>query len=113
MRYGTPLDYAPLWNVAAAFAVGAVATWLLAEALERRLRSPEPTIGDDVLRERVRARVADLVARPDAVEVHVEDGVVRLAGRVLPSERDTLLSDLVDLPGVARVRSALSALHEH
>jgi osmotically-inducible protein OsmY len=111
MRNASHVNYAPLWNVAAAFAVGAIGVWFLSEALERRQRLRQPTISDDVLRERVRARVADLVVRPDAVEVDVEDGVVRLSGRVLPAERDALLSDLIDLPGVARLRNALSPLH--
>jgi osmotically-inducible protein OsmY len=112
MRYHRQEDYTPLMNVAAAFAVGVIATWLLARALERRRGPRETAISDDVLRERVRARVADLVARPDAVDVLVEGGVVRLSGRVLASERDLLLSDLIDLPGVARLRNALSPLHE-
>jgi osmotically-inducible protein OsmY len=100
----------PVADLTVSFAAGALLTWLLVGAYERR-RARLP-ISDDVLRERVRACVAGLVSRPDAVEVSVEGGVVRLSGRVQPDERDELLQGIMDVAGVARVRNALATLGE-
>jgi len=90
----------------AAFALGAAATWLVVAAMDSWQREPRP-VSDDILLERVRARLGELVARPDAVQVAVEDGVVRLSGEVLPQERDALLLALIGIPGVWRLRNAL------
>jgi len=95
----------------AAFSLGAAATWLTVAAVEN-WRHEVPGVSDDVLRERVRARVGELVTRPDAIRVTVEGGVVGLSGEVLPQERDALLSALIVVPGVWRVRNALGSLQE-
>jgi osmotically-inducible protein OsmY len=100
-------DSARWLHIAASFAVGAMLTWLAAEAIERRRRLPAP-VGDDVLRERIAQRIAQVVSDPGGVHVAVEDGVVRLTGALPPEERDELLTQLVTMPGVMRLRNALA-----
>jgi hypothetical protein len=101
-------SYAPLPFAAAAisFALGAALTWAVAEAV-RRVRTHPGPISDDIVLERVRARIANIVTQPDALEISVENGVVRLAGDVSAEERDQLLTQLLWLPGVVRLRNAL------
>jgi osmotically-inducible protein OsmY len=105
-RYSTLAAWA---DVTAAFALGAAIACVVAEAIERNRHVPGP-ISDDIVRQRVRERVMQLVSRPDAIDVTVEEGVVRLAGGVLPEERDVLLHGVVDMPGVWRVRNALAIM---
>jgi hypothetical protein len=66
-------------------------------------------VADDVLRERVNQRIAQVVTRPADVRVWVEGGTVRLSGALPPAERDELLAQLVTMPGVIRLRNALAA----
>jgi osmotically-inducible protein OsmY len=94
-------------NTAASFAFGALLTWLVAEAVQRMRASPGP-ISDDIVLERVRARVARIVGDADAVQVTVENGTVRLAGEVPAEQRDQLLTQLAYMPGVLRLRNALA-----
>jgi osmotically-inducible protein OsmY len=101
--------YAAWMNVAAAFAVGAALAWMAGTSARRLRRTPAP-ISDDIVRERVRARVGEIVSRPDAIEVTVENGVVRLAGEVPAEERDELLTQLLYMPGVMRLRNALGTV---
>jgi hypothetical protein len=98
----------PWLGIAGAFALGAAAVWLADQAMRRLPRGPGP-LSDDIVLARVRARVGELIGRPDAVTVSVENGVVRLAGDVSPEERDTLLTQLLYMPGVVRLRSALGS----
>jgi hypothetical protein len=105
-RIYRPAPALPWLGVAGAFALGAGATWLIAWAVERMRPGPGP-ISDDIVLERVRARVAELVSEPTAVDVSVEGGTVRLSGHVPPEERDMLLTQLLYMPGVVRLRSAL------
>jgi hypothetical protein len=98
----------PVLNLAGAFAAGALVTYFLARALSRD--SGRPPRVQAHLRERVRARIADLVSRPEAVDVDVDAGVVRVSGYVLASELDSLLSRLTHLAGVHKVRNALTPL---
>lgn len=93
-------------DVTGAFLLGAALAYLLSEVVDRDRHVPGP-INDDVVRERVRQRVSQLVSRPDAINVTVEEGIVRLTGDVLPQERDALLHGVVHMPGVWRVRNAL------
>ena len=95
-------------NIAASFAAGALLTWLAVEAVERRRRLPAP-VDDDVLRDRITERIAQVVRDPADVQVTVERGVVRLTGALPPEERDELLTQLVAMPGVLRLRNALAA----
>ena len=67
------------------------------------------TVGDGPLRDDVRARVGALVSHPGAIDVSVEDGVVRLSGAVLSQELDGLLTQVRDMRGVRRVINALNA----
>lgn len=103
-------DAGSLCVVAAAFVLGAGATWLAHAALDRK-RASGP-VADNILAQRVRARIGELASRPDAIAVQVEQGVVRLSGEAPAGERQSLLSSLVDMPGVARVRSALGTLRD-
>lgn len=64
---------------------------------------------DAELRDRVQARVSQLVSHPRAIHVGVEAGVVRLSGRVLTKERDGLLEQVRLMPGVQRLVNAMSA----
>lgn len=97
-------------NVATAFAIGAAATWFLGRrAMALRLAHPP---SDLQLGERVRSRLRDLVTHPQAVQVSVEGGIVRVSGRVLAREIDGLLMRLTDLPGVYKVHNALSTLDD-
>jgi osmotically-inducible protein OsmY len=97
-------------DVAAAFTLGASLACLVAAGIERARRVMPTAVSDDTVRDRVRARVSELVSRPDAIEVTVEEGIVRLSGDVLAQERDVLLHGLTTLPGVWRVRNALGTL---
>ena len=99
--------YLPWLNVTAAFALGATLAWAASVALERLHRVPTP-LSDDVVLERVRARVGEIVSDPRAVQVTVENGIVRLSGQVAPEERDELLTQLLYMPGVVRLRNALA-----
>jgi len=106
-RTPPPLVYRPWLNVTAAFALGATMTWL-ASLLMDRLRKEDAPISDDVVLERVRERVFEIVNDPRAVQVTVENGIVRLSGQVAPEERDELLTQLLYMPGVVRLRNALA-----
>lgn len=97
-----------LWNVAAAFAAGAMAVYYVDLAMSRRLLSAERP-NDAQLRERIRARLPELVSQPDAIEIEVDSGVVRVSGRVSPEERSGLLMRLTDMPGVRMVRNAVTS----
>jgi hypothetical protein len=93
-------------KVGAAFIAGALLTYLVGDAILRK-RDAMLRNGSH-LHERVRLRVAQLVTQPDAVEIHVDEGLVRVSGRVLPGELDGLLSQLTRVPGVHRVYNALA-----
>jgi hypothetical protein len=104
-------DASPWLAPLVAFALGAASTWLIVAAVDN-WRSEPAGVSDDILSQRVRARLGELVSRPDAIQVDVEGGVVRLSGEVLPQERDALLAALIGVPGVWRVRSALGMRQE-
>lgn len=89
-----------------AFAVGAAMTWAAVELTDKLRPKPAP-MSDGAVLEHVRARVGEVLGREDAIEVSVENGVVRLAGTVAPEERDALLTQLIYMPGVVRLRNAL------
>jgi hypothetical protein len=77
--------------------------------LRGRLRREHPS--DDVLRERVRARIGSIVGRASAIETHVSDGCVTLRGPVLTEEVERLLRRVRGVRGVAEVVSQLE-VHE-
>jgi hypothetical protein len=101
-------DSLPWLAVAGGLAIGA-AVVCAADWLVSRLRPGPGPISDDIVLERVRSRIGELVSQPDAIDVSVENGVVRLAGPVAPEERDALLTQLLYMPGVVRLRSALAS----
>jgi len=72
-----------------------------------RITQSDPR-SDAELRERVQERVGRSVSFPRAIHVHVQDGVVRLSGRVLSKERDGLFEQLQQEPGVQKLVNALS-----
>lgn len=72
-----------------------------------RITQADPQ-SDAELRERVQERVGRSVSFPRAIHVHVQDGVVRLSGRVLAKERDGLLLQVQQEPGVQKLVNALS-----
>ena len=62
---------------------------------------------DDVLAERVRARLGHLVSHPRGIEVHASKGVVTLSGGVSEAEAARLLSGVPRVPGVIAVEDRL------
>lgn len=78
--------------------------------LDRPDSAGPPT--DTQLRERVRSRIGHWVSHPRAIDVDVDEGVVRVSGRVLASELDGLLSRLTGVAGVRKVHNALVTLDD-
>lgn len=64
---------------------------------------------DAELRDHIRDRLGRMVSHPRAIHIHVENGVVRLSGRVLAKERDGLLEQVQQMPGVHRLVNAMTA----
>jgi hypothetical protein len=58
------------------------------------------------------ARLGHLVSHPGAIEVSVNEGIVRVSGQVLAQELDGLLTQLTRLPGVHKVHNALGVLQD-
>ena len=101
----------PILNVAASFAAGAAAMYWFDSAVARR-HAGGLVLSQSRLREQVQACIGRLVSHPDAIQVSVDGGVVRVSGHVLASEQDRLLSQLTHLPGVHKVHNALSAVQD-
>lgn len=101
----------PIINVAVSFVAGAAAMYWFDSAVCRR-RASGIFDSESRLREQVQACIGQLVSHPNAIQVSVEGGVVRVSGHVLASEQDRLLSQLTHLPGVHKVHNALSAVHD-
>jgi hypothetical protein len=74
---------------------------------EGRSYFSEGEVGDDVLAERVRAKLGFLVRHPSAVEVQVGDGVVILRGPVLSDEVQQLIAGIRSVRGVRDVENQL------
>ena len=64
---------------------------------------------DAELRDRIQARLGRMVSHPRAIQVSVDNGVVRLSGRVLAKEREGLLAQVQQMPGVQKLVNAMSA----
>jgi hypothetical protein len=75
-----------------------------------RMRMTGRHVPDEVLAERVRAKLGRVVSHPGAIEVSASDGVVTLSGPVLAWERRPLL---LAVHGVARVRGMVDRLEPH
>ncbi|HEY0505359.1 MAG TPA: BON domain-containing protein [Lysobacter sp.] len=75
-------------------------------ARTRASLSHEP-IDDDLLHERIRAKLGRVVAQPHAVEVHVHDGWVQLKGNIAEDEFDGLVATVSSMRGVRNLESLL------
>lgn len=64
---------------------------------------------DAELRDRIQDRLGRMVSHPGAIQVSVDNGVVRLSGRVLAKEREGLLAQVQQMPGVQKLVNAMSA----
>jgi BON domain len=77
---------------------------------ELRGRLSNVQVDDEVLRERVRARIGTVVGHAGAIEVGVVDGAVTLRGPVLSEEVDRLVRRVRAVPGV---RETVNQLDVH
>lgn len=64
---------------------------------------------DAELRDEIREALGRWVAHPRAIDVQVENGVVRLSGDVLSKEREGLLLQVLKMPGVQKLVNAMTA----
>jgi hypothetical protein len=74
---------------------------------ELRGRFHDAEVSDDVLRERVRARVGAVIGHAGSIDVIVVDGRVTLRGPVLADEFDRLLRRVAAVRGVRSVDNGL------
>ncbi|MBO0860532.1 MAG: SRPBCC family protein [Chloracidobacterium sp.] len=72
----------------------------------KRLRREE--VSDDVLSDRIRARIGRSVSHPHAINVTVNDGHVVLSGAALACEEQRLLSGVCSVRGVKGVENVLN-----
>lgn len=72
-----------------------------------RARVAPGEVEDDVLVERVRARMGGVVSHPRAIDVFAEDGCVTLQGPVLAREVGRLVRRVSAVPGVRRIDNRL------
>jgi hypothetical protein len=79
---------------------------------ELRGRLSSEPVTDDVLRERVRARIGTVVGHAGAIEVGVEDGTVTLRGRVAAGEVDRLVRRVRGVRGVRETVNRLDVQDE-
>jgi osmotically-inducible protein OsmY len=78
-------------------------------ALPRPVASADAR-SDAELRHRLQARLGCMVSHPGAIHVSVQDGVVRLSGRVLAKELEGLLAQLRQVPGVLQLENTMASL---
>lgn len=64
-------------------------------------------VSDDVLVERVRAKLGRYVSHPHAIDVYAQDGCVTLRGKILKHEVNELLRTVGKVPGVCEVDNQL------
>ena len=69
----------------------------------------QPAPIDDVLIERVRARLGRLVSHPGAIHVAATDGTVTLSGPIFEAELEQALKGIAAVPGVIAVENRLEA----
>ena len=74
---------------------------------ELRGRLQDAEVSDDVLRERVRARIGAVIGHAGSIDVAVADGRVTLDGPVLTHEVDRLLRRVAAVRGVRDVENRL------
>ena len=76
-----------------------------------RITQADPQSDAD-LRDQIQTRLGRLVSYPGAIDVHVANGVVRLGGRVLAKERDGLLEQVQQMPGVQKLVNAMASVDD-
>jgi hypothetical protein len=76
-----------------------------------RITQADPQSDAD-LRGQIQARLGRLVSYPGAIDVSVDNGVVRLGGRVLSKEREGLLEQVQQMPGVQKLVNAMASLDD-
>ena len=64
---------------------------------------------DAELRDRIQHRLGRMVSHPGALRVDVDNGIVRLSGRVLAKEREGLLAQVQQMAGVQQLVNAMTA----
>lgn len=72
----------------------------------QRLR-PDGDVDDEVLAERVRAKMGRYVSHPSAIEVMADQGWVTLKGLILSDELDAFVAAVSKVPGVSEVVNQL------
>jgi hypothetical protein len=77
-------------------------------AAAARMAQMDPR-SDAELRDHIQSALDRMVSHPRALHVSVENGVVRLGGRVLASERDGVLTQVQRMPGVHKLVNAMTA----
>lgn len=82
------------------------------QARTRRLQLRNDVPSDDVLIERVRARLGRVVSHPHAVRVEARGGRVRLIGPILAREHLPLIAAVRTVRGVREVDDEALQLHE-
>jgi hypothetical protein len=81
-----------------------------ARTLDRLVEEGVPA--DEVLVERVRARLGRLVSHPGAIDVIANSGTVTLTGPVFAAEVDQLIEGVATIAGVATVENKLEPHHD-
>ncbi|MGZ3418106.1 MAG: BON domain-containing protein [Polyangiales bacterium] len=77
---------------------------------ETRGRFDHRPIDDDVLCERVRAKIGHTCTHPSAIEVHAKGkGIVELRGPILAAERERVLHAVRAIPGVRGIDDDLES----
>jgi hypothetical protein len=66
-------------------------------------------VSDDVLVERVRAKLGRWTSHPHAIRVDANDGIVTLSGPILADEKPRLLARIERVRGVGKVQDSLAA----
>ena len=80
---------------------------LVTEGRSRLGASKQQPGSNEQLSERVRARLEQVVAYPQAIDVDAVGGRVRLTGHILASDLDLLMAEIHALPGVQNVDNTL------
>ncbi len=83
---------------------------LYGSAVELKSRAKGGEVPDDILVERVRARLGRFVRHAHEVQVFADQGCITLHGRVAPGEKLPLLAGARFVPGVHAVADALQVV---
>jgi hypothetical protein len=78
---------------------------MAARTLDRLIEEEAPA--DNVLVERVRARLGRLVSHPGAIDVSASGGTVTLKGEVFEAEVDQLIRGVAEVQGVRAIENSL------